>query len=703
LLTSHESDGPAPGRSDRLNPLTETMESAAKREKDAAGLPAKTTGLTRWAMQLLQRPLLPLWLALLGMLLTLPALRAGLIADDLYHRSVLTGARVFNNLPPSAGNMFRFFDGDASRTKRMMDLGTVPWFTWPAAKGGFWRPVTVLTHWLDYQIWPNWPVLMHVQSILWFGAVVVVVTLLYRRIMLGAPYVWRRHVRRRRPAGEDTGETPVPQDAQSVLLISGLAALLYTIDDARGLPVGFLANRNTLICTFFGVLALLAHHCWRKQSRAGAFRPEVPQKGSRVFIVLAGPLLLALSLLAKEEGIGVCAYLLAYAVFLDRGSWRDRLLSLAPYAVVVVAWRIAWTGLGFGVDGVGYCVDPLREPVRFFWAVLERGPILLLGQWGLPPAEITLLLGTTGRSILWAAAVLFMGVVGCVVYPLIRGGRSNISSIFHGNGLSRTQYGDASNALNAHNEASNPHPTALARFWMMGMLLAIIPICTTFPADRMLSFVGLGAMGLLAQFFVAVAEYRSTSRTRSAAGIAFIGVHLIVAPAMLPLRAGWPTGPGWSKYEIRTPLDDSITRQDLVLVNPPSAMHVAYFAMERDFAGLPLPRHIRQLASGPGALTMQRLDERTLEIRPKNGYGGWAFERLFRAQQHPFKPGDHIDLTGMKIEIAEVTSDGRPAVARFCFDVPLEDGSLRWLAYEQGEFRPFVPPRVGGSVHLAGW
>lgn len=671
-----------PAKEQRLNRNIEITAAGAGPATESGRSPTEKAKIIRWPRQTLQRPFLPVWLALLGMLLTLPALRAGLIGDDLYQRSVLRGARVFNDLAPAAGNMFRFLDGDADRTMRMMDLGTVPWFTWPGAKGGFWRPVTVLTHWLDYQLWPDWPVLMHAQSILWFGAVVVVVTLFYRRLM-----AWRTAL------SEHAAECE-----PSFAWIAGLAALLYTIDDAHGLPVGFLANRNTLICTFFGVMALLAHHA----SRAGACRPDVirtshptgatPAKACRpgvlrkvhrICLVAAGPALLALSLLAKEEGIGVCAYLLAYAIFLDRGSWRERLLSLAPYAAVVVVWRLAWTGLGFGVEAVGYYVDPLRDPLRFARAVFERGPLLLLGQWGLPPAEITLLLGKLGQMILWLAAVVFLSLVSWLLYPLIRRSRSE----------QQTQ----------RDSPSTMPASALARFWATGMLLAVIPICTTFPADRMLSFVALGAMGLLAQFLGAVTRSTGPSKMRSVMTAGLLGIHLIVAPVMLPLRAGWPTGPGWSRYEIRTPLDDSIAGQDLVLVNPPSIMHVAYYVVERDFAGLPVPRHIRQLASGPGSLILQRLDERTLEIRPKNGYGGWALERLFRTEQHPFKAGDRIDLTGVSIQVTEVTPDGRPAVARFRFDAPLEDGSLRWLAFQDGEFRPFVPPQVGGSVKLAGW
>ena len=61
-------------------------------------------------------------------------------------------------------------------------------------------------------------------------------------------------------------------------------------------------------------MALSAHTRWRRAGgRAGA---------------LLAPGLLLLALLSAEAAIAVLAYWLAYAVFLDRGTWRGRLLSL---------------------------------------------------------------------------------------------------------------------------------------------------------------------------------------------------------------------------------------------------------------------------------------------------------------------------------------------------------------------------------------
>ena len=152
------------------------------------------------------------------------------------------------------------------------------------------------THRLDYWLWPDSPALMHLQSLLWLGGLVAVVGWLYQRLF----------------------------DRR---IVGGLAALLFAIDDCRGPVVGFIANRNVLIAAFFGVLAPIAHDEWRRRNERIAG--------------LIAPLLLALGLFAKEEGVGACAYFAAYGLLLDAGGWRRGCAALWRYGVVF----IAWTGL----------------------------------------------------------------------------------------------------------------------------------------------------------------------------------------------------------------------------------------------------------------------------------------------------------------------------------------------------------------------
>jgi hypothetical protein len=47
-----------------------------------------------------------------------------------------------------------------------------------------------------------------------------------------------------------------------------------------------------------------------------------------------------------------------------------------------------------------------------------------------------------------------------------------------------------------------------------------------------------------------------------------------------------------------------------------------------------------------------------------------------------------------------MTADGRPAEATFRFDRPLEDGSLRWLAWGPLGFESFSLPDRGQTVFL---
>jgi hypothetical protein len=577
-------------------------------------------------------------LALVALLLGLPSVWRGLFADDYFHRAALLGSHLFGELAPSPLNMFSFFDGDPARVHRLMDIGFVPWWAYTGMKAAFWRPLTVLTHWLDYRLWPDHVWLMHAQSVAWYAALAAVVVLLYRRL-IGVPW------------------------------IAGLAALLYVFDDAHAMPIAFLANRNALLSAFFGVLALVAHDRWRQdEPRAQATGLRTP----RWRLALVGPGLFLLSLLAKEEGIATCAYLVPYALFLDRGPLVRRLLSLAPYAVVLIGWRLVWSGLGYGVAEVGFYVDPLHEPLRYLAALVERAPYLLLGQWTGPPAEAFLLEQVVGvtlvRSLWWIGVALAL-LLAFLLWPLLR-------------------------------------RDTTARFWAVGLLLALLPICTTFPADRMLLFTGLGAMGLLAQFLALVfgtsvarpVRRRWRIPARVAGGV-FIAIHLVLAPLALPVLCSPQTAARLiDRLSMRAPLDAAAAQQDVVILNAPSLLHAVYFPLEREFAGLPVPRRVRSLASGSAALTIRRPDAQTLVIRADGGYIGWSFERLFRDERHPMHIGEQVVLTGMTATVTALTADSRPAEAEFRFNVPLEDASLRWLWWHAGEFQPFPLPPVGATM-----
>src|SRR6185436_19428912 len=146
-------------------------------------------------------------------------------------------------------------------------------------------PLASLTHFLDERLWPAHPALMHAQSLLWFAAMLGAVLLVYRRL---------------EPASG----------------ISGLAFALYALDDAHGPALAWLSNRNALIATGLGCLAIVLHDRWRSRGRHA--------------LGVLSAFTFGVALLAGEAAVGALAYLLSYAIFLDRGSKAARLVSILP-------------------------------------------------------------------------------------------------------------------------------------------------------------------------------------------------------------------------------------------------------------------------------------------------------------------------------------------------------------------------------------
>jgi hypothetical protein len=591
-----------------------TSKPGARRVVDALGSLAKR----RW---------FPLGVAAVAVIFALPSLGVGLVVDDFYHRVVLLRRPPWAEWLGTPAEMFRFFNGNPVRAGRLVDMGLFPWWTDLELKGEFLQALTVLTHRLDYALWPDSAPLMHVQNLVWLGTAVAAAAFFYRR-MIGPTWV------------------------------AGLAPLLYALDDARGATAGLICNRNVLIAATFGFSALIAHDRWRRE-------------GSRVSALLAFGLL-AGALFSKEEGLSTCAYLGAYGLFLDPGGRRRGCLALTPYVVLVVIWRTLRAHWGYGVQYVGLYIDPVTDPGPFAWAAIERIPILLLAQATPIPAEIGIPLSRKAFQTVWWMAVGFLIVAGFALGPLLRRDR-------------------------------------LARFWAAGMVISTLPVAATFPMDRLLTFPGLGAAGLLAQFFAFVFDRRADVPERRnwrilAVGLAwfFVVVHMVIAPIYLLFRAANPVGPRWMehRFNVRRAVGPEVEGKTLVVVNAPSPVHAHYFLLQSDAERRPPPRTVRVLAPAIPSIVIRRLDDRTLAVRPGKGYLAWLLDRVFRCERRPMTLGQRVKLSGMEVEVTAMTPDGRPAEATFRFDEPLESPSFAWLCYRRGSFEPFALPAVGGQVEI---
>ena len=388
---------------------------------------------------------------------------------------------------------------------------------------------------------------------------------------------------------------------------------------------------------------------------------------------LVRTLLFALALFSKEEGIGTCAYLAAYALCIDpKGCWRG-CLALAPYADDRRDLAHAPRLVGLRRSERGHLrrsadrPDPVpgrpgRAPARHAasasGARFRRKPV---------PSCID-----RYRPSFWWSAVGLVALLLFAVAPLLKRDR-------------------------------------LARFWLAGMVFAAVPVCATLPMDRLLTFVGLGAFGLLAQFWELVFTpsgdapqspwWRIPAR---ALAWFFVVVHAIWAPLFSPCRSTSPIGPFWVEHRlyVNAPLGPSIGEKTLVVVNAPSVAHAAYLGFRQLAAGKPIPRHTRVLAPAVPSVIIRRLDEHTLEITPGWGYLNFVLDQVFRSERRPMAVGQEVKLTGMTARVNSLTSDGRPAVVTFRFDEPLESPSFIWLCFRGQSFEPFTLPAIGKETEI---
>ncbi len=627
-------------------------------------------------------------LALAAVVVSLPAVKTGLLNDDYYHRALFDGPSEARDrlsraglLPDDAGRLStalscQFATVDPQRNlQQLKAYGALPWWTSDTLRVAFWRPLASFTHWVDYQLFPNSIALMHLHSILWFAAVVFAVSVLYRRIgeLRMADGGWRICRTGVNPKSEIMSP-PASTGGHKPQWVAGLAALMYLLADSSYFPTMWLANRNALISLFFGLLALILHDRHRTQSGRLNF---------------AGALAcLLLSLLSAEAGIATLAYLFAYEIMLRRERWPRRLGALAPLVVVTLGWRVVYNVLGYGATGGGFYVDPVREPWRYVLAVLDRLPFLLAGQWTSLPPEFCGMLSGAPKQVLWGALLSLTVALPAVLWPLLRENRR-------------------------------------ARFWLVGMYASAVPICATVPMSRALVFVAVGAFGLIAEL---AGGWRPMAGWTPRFGWRRVLVSGLVIGA-LATHVPWAAVRRAMAPSVTARLERRMDKtmalgllwwwrgEDLVLVNAPNPAAFLYDPFRNAYHGRLLPGGVRTLAPAFGPLEVVRTQPQRLVVRALSqglldcpSYAGLHFVFFYRAlcevrgSDQPMQPGQRIVLPRMTVEVMRVDERGLPVEAAFDFAVPLEDPSLQWIYWDwrRRDYVVFPVPKIGATVTLAG-
>lgn len=556
-----------------------------------------------------------------ALLLTSSYLALGGTGDDDFHAVAVRTDPHLRGVQRAPWDLFSF--AQPATNHALMEEGLVPWWTDPELVIAFYRPLSSCSAWIDHTFWPDRPALMHLHSMLWFALLLGSVTLVYRSFSLSA-----RH--------------------------TTLALFLYAVDDARAIPVAWLAQRNALIALAPAFLSLVAHQRFCQSGRAR--------------YALLGSLALLLGLQGGETALCVCGYLLAYALVLDQGTLRARLTRLWPYLAVVLMWRLGYLWLERGALHSGSYVDLGRDPLQFLRLASVRLPVLLLGQFALPFAdgwEAYPLIAPWLRPAVLCFAALVLGWLVYLLRPLLATQR-------------------------------------LLRFWLLGSLLATIPVCSVFPEDRMLTATSLGAAPVLAAFVLSLLDASYPRRTPAVVGSAgiLLLIHGLFAPLTLPLRSFdiYAMERLMRHADKSLPEGPAARRQTVVLINPPIDIFAIFFPLYREARQLELPQRFRWLATGECDLQVERVDAQSLKLRPSLGYLASASQLMFRRADRRFAPDHELRLDGVSYRVTALTDDGRPAELLVHFDRALESPELRWLQWGKHEYVPFTPPPIGTRV-----
>ncbi|NUM55403.1 MAG: hypothetical protein HUU46_17280 [Candidatus Hydrogenedentes bacterium] len=483
--------------------------------------------------------------------------------------------------------------------------------------------------------------------------------------------------------------------------IAWLAAFMFATDEAHGYAVGWISSRNTLMVACSSIAVLIAHHRWRTTKRD-------------VWAVAAFAMY-GIGLICGEGAISVCAYLFAYALVMGFDSWRSRLLSLAPYAAISAMYLALYRVRGFGSAGSAWYADPGSDFPAWLARIGSNIPILLFTEWFKWPSEF-LRGGDTQRATGFAVVVLLLCAALWIMRPMLRA-------------------------------------NARARFWLIGAVIALLPVSAVVAQPRVLTISAIGGMALIAEYLsgwfnarqfarligsivgltaivriadsifrlgtivyyivgallivVLVilvrrgdksAEWIPKAGLRRANATAlfciFVVAHLIVAPNTLTVQSmvHGATARKFDAAYASLPFDASVVNRDLILLQGANDFTCYYFMLKRSADVQLMPGHMRMLSSGLRALTVERPDGSTLLIRSDDGLIADRGLSVYRSAKYPMTQGDTVQLAGLTVTVLKTDANGWPMDAAFVFDKPLDDDLYLWYTGAMVEERS---PRTG--------
>ena len=547
------------------------------------------------------------------------ALRAPFVLDDYAQHAMVTGTYPSH---PGPLDLYDFVD-DSSRAG-LIERGIVPWWTHPKLVVRFWRPLASAILWVDHRLFGQHSFPYHLHSLLWWAVASLAVLALFR--------------------------------ASFSPRVAAIGTAVFAFAPCHAVPLVWLANREVLVSTAVGTMALLFYSRWREERRA--------RDG------LASFALFAVAMAAGEYTLSFAGYVVAMEAVRGRESVSRRATGLACFALPAIAYLAVRSLLGYGAHGAGFYHDPLHDPGAYLRAAPRRAAVLLGAAW----AELDDV-SWAGAST-WALALAAVGTAAVLAAPLAR-------------------------VIRGLDEKERRRAT-----WLLaGSLLSLAPVLSVEPSWRLLGVAMVGASAAIAlvldhAWFPAVRPARRG--VAELTGIVALGLgfaHLVRAPldTWLAIRAATQAAAGFEE-RMDWVRDRGVRGATVIVVRAVSPEATLFAPL---VIGDAAPARWRVLSFATGRSLLLRTDARSLDLvasqLPLFPVGP---QNLFRDLDEPLRPGDSVQVAGMKATVLQNDAHSLPRRVRFEFDRDLDDPSLVWLTEDASGFRDqkLPPPGYGEPI-----
>jgi hypothetical protein len=222
---------------------------------------------------------------------------SGFIFDDYIHQELL---RLMKNHEREM-NIY-YFANSPEEVAQNTKMTALPWWTDSKWRMKYFRPVATLSHLIDYSLWGSNPLPYHINNVIWYAALVVLLYLFY--------YLFCNH-----------------------LTMAFCGALVFAIEPCHYLTVLWPANRTDLICATFMIVSFICYIRLFENKRALY----------RILFILS----YSLALLTKETAFLFPILLFAYDWIkhkslkcIIRYHWKDYLPLLLINAAFLTYYKV---------------------------------------------------------------------------------------------------------------------------------------------------------------------------------------------------------------------------------------------------------------------------------------------------------------------------------------------------------------------------